>query len=195
MDLTLREAAASQIAAASEKTYTYEDYRKLPEGAPYQLIGGMLIMTPAPSTYHQIISMKLLVKLANFVMERDLGLVLNAPVDVYLGETETYQPDIIFIAKDRLAIVEPDKINGAPDLVVEILSPGTAYYDLRKKFRVYEKTGVREYWIVDPGEQSVEVYTLQEGKFVLGQKAEKQGQVHSSVVEGFTLAVENIFAR
>lgn len=194
MSLPFQEIVVPQIAAATEKIYTYEDYRKLPEGAPYQLIGGMLIMTPAPSTYHQIISMKLEVKLAVFVMERDLGLVLDAPVDVYLEETETYQPDIIFIARDRQDIIKPDKINGAPDLVVEILSPGTAYYDLRKKFKVYEKTGVREYWIVDPEEQSVEVYTLQEDKFILGQKAEKQGHIHSAVVEGFTVAVENIFA-
>src|SRR3990172_5007280 len=114
-----------------EKTvYTYEDYRILPEGAPYQLIGGKLIMTPAPSTYHQIISMKLEVKIANFVMEKDLGIVLNAPIDVYFEETETYQPDIIFISKDRLHIIERERIKWAPDLVIEILSPATAYYDL-----------------------------------------------------------------
>lgn len=195
MGLPLMEIAAPQIAATTEKMYTYEDYRKLPEGAPYQLIGGRMIMTPAPSTYHQIISMKLEVKLAVFVMEKDLGLVLDAPIDVYLEETETYQPDIIFIARDRLAIIEPDKINGAPDLVVEILSPGTAYYDLRKKFKIYEKNCVKEYWIVDPEEKSIEIYLLQEGKFTPGPRAEKQGHVHSTVVEGFTVAVENIFAR
>ena len=195
MSLPLQEITTREIAATTEKIYTYEDYRKLPEGAPYQLIGGMLIMTPAPSTYHQIISMKLEVKLAVLVMEKDLGLVLDAPIDVYLGENDTYQPDIIFIARDRLTIIEPDKINGAPDMVVEILSPGTAYYDLRKKFKIYEKNGVREYWIVDPEEQSVEVYTLQEGKFMIGQKVEKQGHIHSTVLEGFTVAVEKIFAR
>ncbi|HOV79020.1 MAG TPA: Uma2 family endonuclease [Bacillota bacterium] len=184
---------AARQAAAAKKTYTYEDYRKLPEGAPYQLIGGMLIMTPAPSTYHQIISMKLEVKLASFVMERDLGLVLYAPLDVYFEESETYQPDLIFIAGERLSIIEPDKINGAPDLVVEILSPGTAYYDLRKKYKIYEKHMVREYWVIDPEEQSVEIYALQDGKFTLGQRAEKQGTVSSTVIEGFTLSVESIF--
>lgn len=185
---------AAQQAAAAKKTYTYEDYRKLPEGAPYQLIGGMLIMTPAPSTYHQIISMKLEVKLASFVMERDLGLVLDAPLDVYFEESETYQPDLVFIARERLSIIKPDKINGAPDMVVEILSPATAYYDLRRKFKIYEKHGVREYWVIDPEEQSVEIFALQDGRFTLEQKAEKQGTVSSTVVEGFTLPVESIFS-
>lgn len=194
MSLPLQEIATRQIAATTEKIYTYEDYRKLPEGAPYQLIGGMLIMTPSPSTYHQIISMKLEVKLAVFVMEKDLGLVLYAPIDVYLNETNTYQPDILFIAKDRQSIIGPDKINGAPDLVIEILSPSTAYYDLRKKFKVYEKSGVKEYWIIDPEEQSVEVFTLQEGKFMIGQKAEKQGHIQSAIVEGFNVPIETIFA-
>ncbi len=151
-------------------------------------------MTPAPSTYHQIISMKLEVKLANFVMERDLGLVLDAPLDVYFEESETYQPDLVFIARERLSIIEPDKINGAPDMVVEILSPATAYYDLRRKFKIYEKHGVREYWVIDPEEQSVEIFALQDGRFTLEQKAEKQGTVSSKVVEGFTLPVENIFS-
>ncbi|MCL6479199.1 MAG: Uma2 family endonuclease [Peptococcaceae bacterium] len=137
--------------------------------------------------------MRLGVKLASYVMENRLGMVLYAPVDVYLGETETYQPDLIFITKDRLAIIDPDKINGAPDLVVEILSPGTAYYDLRKKHRVYEEKGVKEYWIVDPQEQSVEIYTLQDGRFTLSQRAEKRGEVESSAVQGFAVAVESIF--
>jgi len=192
MGLTAEELAFQQITATKEK-YTYEDYRRLPEGAPYQLIGGMLVMTPSPSTFHQIVSMRLGVKLASHVMENGLGLVLYAPMDVYLGETETYQPDLIFIAKDRLAIVEPDRINGVPDLVVEILSPGTAYYDLRKKYRVYEEKGVKEYWIVDPEEQSVEIYTLQDGKFSLTQRAEKRGEVESPYVQGFAVAVERIF--
>lgn len=194
MSLPLQEIATRQIAATTEKIYTYEDYRKLPEGAPYQLIGGMLIITPSPSTYHQIISMKLGFLLVSFVQEKNLGLTLFAPIDVYLNETNTYQPDILFIAKDRQAIIEPDKINGAPDLVIEILSPSTAYYDLRKKFKVYEKSGVKEYWIIDPEEQSVEVFTLQEGKFMIGQKAEKQGHIQSAIVEGFNVPIETIFA-
>lgn len=116
-----------------KNSYTYEDYARLPEGTPFQLIGGKLIMTPAPGTYHQIILMRLIEKLLFFLAGKDLGILFTAPVDVFLEEKETYQPDIIFIAKDRLHIIETTKIKGAPDLVIEILSPSTGYYDLKKK--------------------------------------------------------------
>jgi len=182
-----------ETASTAEKALTYEDYRKLPEGAPYQLIGGELVLTPSPTTYHQIISFRLGLQMGNLVMNKELGIVLYAPIDVYLEETETYQPDIIFIAQERLGIIEPARINGAPDLVVEILSPATAYYDLRKKFRVYERCGVKEYWIVDPEEKSVELHLLQEGKFRLEQQAAGEGRVASRILEGFSVALESIF--
>lgn len=179
--------------AARKKVFTYEDYRQLPEGAPYQLIGGELVMTPVPGTYHQIVSMKLELQLAGFVLERGLGIVLDAPVDVNLGETETYQSDLLFISQERLKIIEPERVNGAPDLVVEILSPSTAYYDLRKKYKVYERSGVREYWIVDPEEKSVQVFVLRDRKFVLDQEVEGKGTVYSRVIEGFAVSIESIF--
>ncbi|RPF47008.1 Uma2 family endonuclease [Thermodesulfitimonas autotrophica] len=188
MNLPLQETTAT-----GGKTYTYADYRQLPEGAPYQLIGGELVLTPAPSTYHQIIAFNIGLQLGNFVMHNQRGKVLFAPVDVYLSETETYQPDIIFIAQERLRIIEPERINGAPDLVVEILSPATAYYDLRKKFKVYERCGVKEYWIVDPGEKSAQLFTLKEGRFVLDQEAEGKGEIASRVLEGFTVTLASIF--
>jgi Uma2 family endonuclease len=151
-----------EIEIPQKEVYTYADYVLLPEGAPYQLIGGKLVMTPVPTTYHQIISMRLELKFANFVNEKNLGLVLDAPIDVYFGEKETYQPDIIFIDRDRFHIIESAMINGAPDLVVEILSPSTGYYDLKKKARTYARHGVREYWIADPEDKSIEAYKGQE---------------------------------
>jgi len=183
----------AEIKIAPKEIYTYADYALLPEGAPYQLIGGKLVMTPSPIPYHQSISMRLELKLASHVLERNLGMVYDAPLDVYLEETETYQPDIIFIAKERRSIIEPTKINGAPDLVVEILSPSTAYYDLKKKFKVYAKHGVKEYWTVDPLEKSVEVYTGKDGNFNLMQRAEKEGVISSEVVKGFAVEIKDIF--
>jgi len=188
MSLPLKE-----IKIPQKEIYTYEDYALLPEGAPYQLIGGKLVMTPAPTTYHQSISMRLELKLATFVLEKDLGMVYYAPIDVYLGEKETYQPDIIFIAKDRLHIIEPAKVNGAPDLVIEILSPSTAYYDLKEKFKVYARQGVKEYWIIDPNDQSIEVYQEEEGKFKQFQRIEKEGKVNSKVLPGFEVEISDIF--
>src|SRR3990172_3778761 len=111
-----------------KKTYTYEDYAKLPEGAPYQLIGGELILTPSRTPYHQIILGRIGLKLATFIEGRGLGKVYLGPVDVYFSETDTYPPDIIFIAKDRLDIIGERKIEGPPDLVTEILLPETAFY-------------------------------------------------------------------
>ncbi|WP_277995733.1 Uma2 family endonuclease [Moorella stamsii] len=84
-------------------------------------------------------------------------------------------------------------MNGAPDLVAEILSPSTGYYDLRSKYKVYEKKGVREYWIVDPQHKSVQVFCRQEGKAVLDQEAEQQGTIRSRVIGGFAVEIENIF--
>ncbi|MGD0622831.1 MAG: Uma2 family endonuclease [Thermacetogeniaceae bacterium] len=176
-----------------EAACTYEDYCKLPEGAPYQLIGGQLVMTPAPGTYHQLISGKLEHLLMSFNDEKNAGVVLDAPVDVYLGESETYQPDIVFIGRDRKEIIEPGRINGSPDLVVEILSPSTAYYDLRKKFKVYEKSGVKEYWIVDPEEKSVQVFILSNGRFALDQEVGMGAAAHSRLLKGFAVDLESIF--
>jgi Uma2 family endonuclease len=158
------------VITAVKKKHTYEDYHNLPEGAPYQLIHGELIMTPAPATYHQRISKRLEWELLK-LEEKGLGEVLYAPVDVYFSETETYQPDLIFITKERLDIIGEEKVEGAPDLIMEILSPSTAYYDLKPKFHVYEQSGVKEYWIVDPTEKSIEIFGNKEGSFHLLEKA------------------------
>ena len=181
------------VAEKAKKQYTYEDYEKLPEGAPYQLIGGELIMTPSPVPYHQMISWRIGFELGKFVEDKKSGIVLHAPLDVYLSETETYQPDIIFISKDRLNIIGEKKIEAAPDLVIEILSPSTAYYDLRHKKRIYEKSGVKEYWIVDPMEKSIEVYENISGEFKLFSQAQEKDRVKSKLLEGFGVELEKAF--
>jgi len=174
--------------------YTYADYEKLPEGSPYQLIGGELIMTPAPIPYHQIVKNNIQFEMSVFVRDKNLGIVLDAPIDVYLSATETYQPDIIFISKERLNIIGEKKIEGAPDIVIEILSPSTAYYDLRHKKRVYEKSGVKEYWIVDPMEKSLELFENLNNEFKLFSKAQNKGLVKSKLLEGFSVETEKVFA-
>jgi len=177
----------------TKKRYTYEDYEKLPEGAPYQLIGGELIMTPSPMPYHQIIVRNIGFELLKFNEQRRLGEVIFAPMDVYLSETETYQPDIIFISKDRVNIIGEKKIEAAPDLVIEILSPSTAYYDLRHKKRIYEKSGVKEYWIVDPMEKGLEAYENVNGEFKVFSQAQEKDRVKSKLLEGFGVELEKAF--
>ncbi|TDA70023.1 MAG: Uma2 family endonuclease [Clostridia bacterium] len=186
--------SVKEMVVPPRDVYTYADYVLLPEGAPYQLIGGHLVMTPAPGTFHQAISIRLQTYLYLFAREKNLGMVFTAPIDVYLEETETYQPDILFISRGRLHIIEKTRINGAPDLVVEIISPSTGYYDLKKKARSYARHGVKEYWLVDPEDKSIEIHQGQEGKFILNQRAEVHGRVRSLVLAGLEVEAEDIFA-
>ena len=178
-----------------EKTHTIKDYKLLPEGAPYQLIGGELIMmVPAPTPFHQIISANIFERIRRFVIEKGIGIVLYSPIDIYLGEEDAYQPDMIFISKQRQEIVKQDGIYGAPDLVVEILSPSTAYYDIKKKFKVYERCGVKEYWIVDPEMKGVDVFLLKSnGEFELSSKYYEAGIVKSIILDGLEIDLKEIF--
>ena len=177
-----------------KKSYTYEDYARLPEGSPYQLIGGELIMVPAPLPYHQKVSKRLEYLLYEYAeLKQKLGEVYYAPIDVYLEEEETYQPDIIFISNERLEIIKEDKIEGSPDIVIEILSPSTAYYDLVHKKEIYARHGVKEYWIVDPMEKKIEVYENKNGEFALFKKAEKTERISSIIIDGFEVELDAIF--
>ncbi len=176
-----------------EKIYTYSDYEKLEEGAPFQLIGGKLIMNPAPVPYHQRISRNIEYYLFGFVQKHDLGEVYYAPIDIYLGNQEVYQPDILFIAKDRLSIIGKKNIQGAPNLVIEILSESSVYNDLKKKKKVYEQSGVQEYWIVDPNDQTIEIYILKNKKYTLEKEFSKNEILESPMFPGFALELSKVF--
>ncbi len=175
------------------QNYTYADYQKLPEGAPYQLIGGELVMSPAPTLQHQRIIGKIFTLLTEYVNKKQLGEIFISPVDVYLDTENTFQPDIVFVSKERAAIMDEQKINGAPDLVVEILSPSTAYYDLKKKKEMYEKYGVKEYWIVDPMEKTIDVLVHRNGSFTLNAQAKMNQPIASAIIAGFEVNTKNIF--
>jgi Uma2 family endonuclease len=151
-------------------------------------------MTPAPNTFHQIISGNLNEKIRAFVKEKSAGLLLYAPIDIYLDTENAFQPDIVFIAKQRRDIIKDDGIHGAPDLVIEILSPSTAYYDIKKKYKMYEKSGVKEYWIVDPDMKNVELFSLTEqSKFALSASISDKGVVKSGILNGFEINLDEIF--
>lgn len=175
------------------KKYTYDDYYKLGEGAPYQLINGELIMSPAPKLYHQTILLNISTELKLFNAKMKLGYIYPSPVDVFFEEHETYQPDIVFVSLERAQILKEDKIEGAPDLVVEILSESTAYYDLKHKKNIYEKHIVKEYWIVDPIEKSIEVYENKKGKFILFNKNKTQGEIKSKLLDELKFEIQKIF--
>ena len=119
-------------------------------------------MTPSPAAYHQEILGSLHLILAPFILESNLGKVYLAPLDVRLSENDVFQPDLIFVARDRLKIVKESAIDGAPDLTVEILSPSTAGIDRDLKRKTYAQYGVKELWLIDPVEKGVALYALQE---------------------------------
>ena len=140
---------------------TYEDYAALPnDGNRYEILEGELAVTPAPSTRHQIASANLFKLLTRYIDEKSLGILLYAPVDLILESTSVLQPDLLFVAKARQNIITDRAVEGAPDLVIEILSPATSRTDRITKAQIYARHEVPAYWIVDPEQETVEVYLL-----------------------------------
>ena len=174
--------------------WTYAKARaQLPEtNLPTEIWDGHLVMAPAPIPSHQIISSRIEDALRRWVSRRRLGLVLYAPVDVVLTPKLVYQPDVFFISKQRLHLIT-DRIQGAPDLVVEIVSSGRRKHDYKDKKDNYEAHGVKEYWIIDPDKEHIEVWWLNEEKFfeLLGRCSGKE-QAASKILPGFKVGVDRI---
>lgn len=176
----------------NKNTYTADDYMKLPEGAPYELLNGKLTFMPSPKDPYQDAVGNLFAALLFFVKTNKLGIVRVAPLDVHLDKENIVQPDILFLSNERMDR-RKDFIYGAPDLMVEILSKGTKKKDQKTKLALYEKHGVLEYWLVDTDKRTVEVQVAEKGKFV------KRGLLHeadtliATVVPGFEVKVGEIF--
>lgn len=173
--------------------YTYGDYQKLPEGAPYELIHGHLVMSPSPSFQHQTLVLILATALREYVQSRDAGEISIAPMDVHLSEDTVVQPDILYVSPDRSGRIEEQEINGAPDLVIEVASPSTSHLDVFDKKQLYEAHGVREYWIVDPETKTVEVYRNTDEGFRQHARAVDDGRVASALLDDFTVILGDLF--
>jgi Uma2 family endonuclease len=140
---------------------TRHDYEEMPAGPPYfQVIEGELVMTPSPNLFHQDISGNIFTILRGYLVKHPIGSAHIAPLDVYLSDVNVYQPDVIFVSSARRSLLTEHGIEGAPDLVVEILSPATARYDKGSKRKIYARTGVKELWLIDPDLKSIQVYEL-----------------------------------
>lgn len=182
------------------RTPPREVFARLSEGTLAQLIDGEIIMSPAPKTQHQEIVGEIYRRMANFLEAHPLGKVFVSPIDVKMAEDEIYQPDIVFLSNDQLFRVKEWGIEGAPDLVVEVLSASTAQFDLNHKKKVYQNCGVLEYLVVDPAQLTVELFANEAGatgqKQFLTQKFLRQsGTIHFKQLAGFTLALEDIFRK
>ena len=160
-----------------------EVFKSLPEGTLAQLIKNNLVMTPAPLIRHQKILRDIFGSLFIFLSKNPLGELLAAPVDVYLDEENVFQPDITFIRKENSDIIREDGIYGAPDIIIEILSPSTAHYDLNEKKQVYKQAGVQEYQVVDPENKETKGFFLKSGKFV--KPVSGKGKITSQILNNF----------
>jgi Uma2 family endonuclease len=140
---------------------TYRDYAALPDdGRRHEIHEGELSVTPAPNPRHQDIVLNVATVLRAHVAEHGLGKVFVAPVDVILSDTTIVQPDVVYVATDRLALISGRGIEGAPTLVLEVLSPATASNDRHTKMQLYARHGVPWYWIVDPDARTLDAYAL-----------------------------------
>ena len=172
---------------------TYEDYRKTPDDERWELLDGELVMAPSPTTAHQKVSRTLVRIVEDFVTQMQLGEVLNAPLDVVLSNTTVVQPDLLFVSTERQHIVTDTNIQGAPDLVVEILSPSTTSRDWRIKMDLYAQHGVHEYWIVDPEGQRV--WVMAGGDRALDEVATtpRGDTLTSPTLTGFSAPLDQVF--
>ncbi|HHT9109608.1 MAG TPA: Uma2 family endonuclease [Candidatus Brocadiaceae bacterium] len=180
--------------------YNYQDYLQLPKDKRYEIISGDLYIVPSPHEIHQRIISNILYYLLSFVKKNKLGFIYSAPLDVLFSEADIVQPDIIFITSENKKIITNDNVRGTPDLIIEILSPNTGHRDLGIKKKLYEKNGVREYWIIDPKNETVDILTLKGNKF-RGNKFHVKDAVpesclllSSSAVQGFRINIKDIFA-
>ena len=176
-----------------KKKHTYDDYLKTPDDKRYELIEGELYMTPSPITNHQRISRKIEFMLEKYVTENDLGEVFYAPYDVYFNDENVVQPDILFISKERLDIIGEKNLQGAPDLVIEILSESNAYRDLIQKKKLYARYGVKEYWIVVPGEKTIDIHILKDKTYQLYKTLGEDDTLESQIMKGFKMELKAIF--
>ncbi len=172
---------------------TYADYCLTPDNERYELLDGELIVAPAPNSAHQRVDAKLGWRLAQFVEQWGLGQVFFAPYDVVLSETDVVQPDLLFISNERAYIITPANARGAPDLVVEILSPSTAERDRTFKRALYARYGVREYWLVDLDARTVTVLLLGTSEFEEVACYGAGQTLTSPTLTGFTVNLDDIF--
>lgn len=181
---------------AERTKLTYDDYVLFPEdGRRHELIDGDHFMTPAPSTRHQEVLQNILYFFQQQLRRTHAGRVFVAPTDVVLSETDVVQPDLLFVATEHAAVILEKHVKGLPDLVVEVVSESTRKTDASIKRKLYERAGVREYWIVDPELESVQVYRLTGTRYErLPDLSKEEGESLSTpLLSGFALPLADVF--
>jgi Uma2 family endonuclease len=176
--------------------FTYEDYVNFPDdGRRHELIDGDHYVSPAPFVRHQEISRRVSDEFAFHLRDHSLGKLYYAPVDVILSNVDVVQPDLLFISNERTAILQ-NQVRGAPDLVIEILSPSTRKVDEAVKRRLYDRVGVREYWIVDDEIETVKVHRrAEDGSFpkVAELSSESNDSLSTPLLPDFLVRLDELF--
>lgn len=178
-----------------KKRWTYDEYSTLGDNQRYEVIEGELLMLPAPDTLHQIWLRELMLAVGTHARERSLGQLIPAPADVVLDSENIVQPDLTFLAQENAACIGRKAVVGVPNLVIEILSLPTLGVDRYRKRRLYARFGVAEFWVVDPGNASVETLVLNGGDYDLASVAAKQGPIRSVVFKDFDVDVAQMIPR
>jgi len=169
-----------------------EDYIASPQSAhKSDLIEGVFVMASPASFDHASVQQFLITTLSNYVSARKSGVVLGENAAYRLNDDNVYQPDVSFLSNARLYLAGEVYVQGAPDLAVEVISPSSRRYDAFEKRINYARAGVREYWLVDPIERSVAIYTLEGDQFV--RAPQPDNQLHSHVLAGYWLQLDWIF--
>jgi Uma2 family endonuclease len=157
---------ADWVHGPEQGNWTYDAYAALTDdGECYEIVQGVLVMSPAPSGPHQGVTGEIYTYLREQILLKRLGLVFTAPFDVALSEQNVFQPDVVVLLKEHLAQYQEKKIIGAPDLLVEVISPSSKLYDRALKHMIYEQAGVPEYWLVDEKKQTIELFALEGAKY------------------------------
>lgn len=182
--------------ARPQVRYTYEDYRRLPEdGRRDEVLDGELVESPSPSRRHQQLSKRLQYQRYKHVeVDGQLGEIYDAPFDVILADDNVLVPDLIFVARARQQLFSRRGLDGAPDLVIEILSPSTRSRDLGVERQLYARFGVRELWLVDPERDAIDVFALSHGELVAVGTSGAQDTLVSRVLPDLRLDLGAVFA-
>ena len=177
--------------------FTYEDFVHFPDdGKRHELIDGEHYVTPSPNTKHQRIAWNLTVELGSYLKHHPTGEAFAAPFDVVFSDLDVVEPDLFYISHERSGVVTDTHVRGAPDLVVEILSPGTRKTDEVKKRKLYERSGVREYWIVDPELDTIKLYRQVAGAFARAAElsVENGDALTTPLLPDWSVALAHVFA-
>lgn len=177
------------------RRWTYDELlAALPEtNVPIELWDGEFVMSPSPSFFHQELIDRFHDALKAWVRPRALGKTCQAPMDMVLTQRQVTQPDVLFVSADRIQIIQ-DRVRGAADLVLEVISPGSRQKDRIEKRDLYEQHGVREYWMIDPDAQTVEVLFLEAGEYRLAGRWHPGETARSRLLDGFTVPVSELLA-